>query len=214
MRLRLVLSALSALRFAGCLLIFLLLVPGIALAAASVEATSELVPDSTSLPLITGKAKTFNLLLSAKEKTWIKLHPKLIVGAETDWAPFDFVNPEGQYSGIAQDYLSLIAEKTGLKFEIQVDIWSNLLEKIRARQIDILPAAFFSKERSEYVNYSSAYFQALDYFFIRNDLDIKTLADLDGKRVAIPKNYVYAEQLSRVFPKIELSSMWIPLQPQ
>lgn len=151
---------------------------------------------------LSGVRSTVFPALSVQEKKWIKQHPKLLVGAEPDWAPFDFVDANGRYSGVANDYLSLIAQKTGLKFEFEVDAWSKLLDKIRLRQIDILPAAFYTREREEYANYSSAYFQALDYFFIRNDLHASSLADLDGKRVAIPTNYAYAEQLAKVFPKI------------
>ncbi|WP_347985805.1 transporter substrate-binding domain-containing protein [Methylomonas sp. AM2-LC] len=181
------------------LLLFLIIIPA---SAAAITSFEQPAIDNQPQALITGKAKAINQTLTAKEKKWIKQHPKLIVGAEHDWAPFDFVNAEGQYNGVAYDYLSLIAEKTGLKFEIKLGIWNDLLDKIRNRQIDILPAAFYSKERASYVNFTSAYFQALDYFFIRSDLDIKSLDDLDGKRVAIPKNYVYAEHLRLAFPKV------------
>jgi len=140
--------------------------------------------------------------LTIEEKAWLKQHPKIAVGGGPDWAPFDFVNNNGQYSGIANDYLNLIAEKTGLVFEVSIDNWSNNLQKIRQNEIDLLGAAFFVKDRTKYVNYSIPYFEVLDYFFIRDDLQVKSIEDLNGKRVAIPKNYAHGEILKEHFPDI------------
>lgn len=144
------------------------------------------------------------LQLTAQELDWLNKHPKIRVGGGPDWAPFDFVDNDGQYSGIANDYLKLIAEKTGLKFEISIDQWSNNLQKIANKQIDLLGAAYFTDERTEYVRFSKPYFEGLDYFFIRDDLKLKTLEDLNGKRVAIPKKFAHGEFLKKFFPKINI----------
>ena len=57
------------------------------------------------------------LELSEAEQAWIQEHPLIKVGGELDWGPFDFVNEQGQYAGIANDYLQLISDKTGLEFQ-------------------------------------------------------------------------------------------------
>ena len=47
----------------------------------------------------------------------------------------------------------------------------------------------------------------LDYFFIRDDLKVKSLEDLNGKRVAIPKDYAHEELIKKHFPKIKIISV-------
>ncbi|MDX1294787.1 MAG: transporter substrate-binding domain-containing protein, partial [Sulfurimonadaceae bacterium] len=59
-----------------------------------------------------------DLQLTDKEKEWIRANPTVIVGGELDWPPFDFVGPDGTYQGITNDYLQLVSERTGLKFNI------------------------------------------------------------------------------------------------
>lgn len=142
--------------------------------------------------------------LTVQEQAWIKAHPQVSVGGEPSWAPFDFVDKNGQYNGIGYDYLKLIAENTGLKLEINIEQWSHLLQKIRAQEIDLITAAYYTDSRSEYLNYSSPYFEAVDYFYIRDDLDITSTSDLNGKRVAIPEGYAQSEAITKYFPKIKI----------
>ncbi|BCG64604.1 MAG: two-component system, NarL family, sensor histidine kinase EvgS [Methyloprofundus sp.] len=147
---------------------------------------------------------TTKVSLTTAEQAWLTKHPIIKVGGGLDWAPFDFVDRDGNYNGIANDYLKLIAAKTGLQFTVTIAQWSHNLQKIRDQKIDLLGAAYFTEARSQYVNYSTPYFEVLDYFFIRDDLKVKTLDDLNGKRVAIPKDYAHGEQLKKYYPKIKI----------
>jgi len=144
------------------------------------------------------------VVLTAEERYWMAQHPQVFLGGGPDWAPFDFVNKEGNYSGIANDYLKLIAKKTGLNFVLSIDTWSHNLDKIKAGKIDLLGAAYYTEERSQFVNFSTPYFDVLDYFFIRDDLLVKTLDELNGKRVAVPEKYAHGELLKKYFPNIKI----------
>ncbi len=143
-------------------------------------------------------------LFTQQERLWIEKHPVVKVGGGPDWAPFDFVNSQGKYTGIADDYLDLLSQKTGLKFHVIVDKWANNLQKMKEQKIDMLHAVYYTKERDTYMHYTQSYFEMLDYFFVRDDLDVKTLKDLDGKRVAMPKGYAHEEILKKEFPKIKI----------
>jgi hypothetical protein len=69
------------------------------------------------------------VVLTAAEKKWLQDNPVIKVGGSPDWTPFNFVNEQGAYAGVASDYLQLVAEKTGLRFDVTIDTWSNSLEK-------------------------------------------------------------------------------------
>ena len=142
--------------------------------------------------------------LDETEKKWVTQNSLVKVGVGPDWAPFDFVNSDGEYAGIANDYLTLISKKTGLEFELIVDEWNNNLEKIKNRDIDLLNALYKSEKREKYMEFSKPYLEILDYFYVRDDLNVTTLEDLNGKRVAIPKGYAHADAIKKEFPKIKV----------
>ncbi len=140
--------------------------------------------------------------LTTAEQHWLAQHQDITVGGGPDWAPFDFVTSDGQYQGVANDILRLIGEKTGLNFVVSIDRWSANLNKIKRREIDLLGAVYYTQERGEYLHYSKPYFEALDYFFIRDDVSALTLEDLNGKRVAIPDQYAHGDLLEKYYPGI------------
>ena len=142
--------------------------------------------------------------LDETEKKWVTQNSLVKVGVGPDWAPFDFVNSDGEYAGIANDYLTLISKKTGLEFELIVDEWNNNLEKIKNRDIDLLNALYKSEKREKYMEFSKPYLEILDYFYVRDDLNVTTLEDLNGKRVAIPEGYAHVDAIKKEFPKIKV----------
>jgi len=130
-------------------------------------------------------AQSQELELTVAEKAFIEDHPLIKVGGEIDWRPFDFVNEQGQYAGIANDYLQLVSDRTGLRFEVEPDTFSELLRKLSAGEIDLIPAIYHSEERSRSYNYTSKYHQVTEYFFARDDAGVWTVDDLPGKTVAM-----------------------------
>ncbi|MPQ76476.1 transporter substrate-binding domain-containing protein [Hydrogenovibrio sp. JE_KL2] len=141
---------------------------------------------------------------TAKEQQWMANHPVIKVAGETDWAPFDFTGSQGDYKGIANDYLNVISKKTGLRFKIQTGSWQHNLSLLREKKVDLLPAANKTEDRLKFALFSRPYFKTLNYFFIRNDLKAKTLNDLNGKVLAIPKDYASIKLLKKKFPRIQL----------
>ncbi|KDN96129.1 hypothetical protein EI16_07520 [Hydrogenovibrio marinus] len=141
---------------------------------------------------------------TTEEQKWMAKHPVIKVAGEADWAPFDFTGSQGNYQGIANDYLNLIRKKTGLKFDIQTGAWQHNLSLLKDKKVDLLPAANKTEDRKQFALFSLPYFKTLNYFFIRNDLKAKTLSDLNGKTLAIPKDYATIQLLKKKFPRIQL----------
>lgn len=142
--------------------------------------------------------------LTMEEMIWIEQHPQVIVAGSDNWPPFSFVNEQGKYTGIARDYLTLLSQKTGLKFKVDIDIWDNSLQKIRDKKIDLISTIYYTEDRAEYLNYTESYFEVLDYFFVRDDLGVKVFDDLNSKRAAIIKGYAHKEILTKHLPGITL----------
>lgn len=144
------------------------------------------------------------LTLTPQQQQWIIDNPIVKVGLGPDWIPFEFLNQQNQPVGIIHDYLRLLSTKTGLRFDIEVDTWEHNLEKFRQGEIDLLPAVYTTPERIKFMSLSEPYFNVVDYFFIRADLNVNTFEDLNGLRAAVPKKSAYIEILSRHFPQIKI----------
>ena len=149
------------------------------------------------------------LELSKAQLEWIKQHPTIKTAGGLDWAPFDFVdNKHGtlKHMGISHDILDLISKKTGLIFVMEFDQWNNNLAKIKKGQIDLLPILNESPQREEYLNFTNAYYDVFNYFFIRKDLNNTSIEHSKNLRVAIPKDFSYEAQLKINYPNIEIIS--------
>ena len=145
-------------------------------------------------------------ILTVEEQAWLADHQKIVVGGEMDWAPFDFVDENGKYTGIALDYLSIIREKLGIDIEIVTgDTWDELLSKLENKEIDVLPALYYAKEREDYANFTSSYIEVTDFVFTReDDNSISGFDDLHAKTTVVIKGYTVAGLLEKDYPEFNL----------
>jgi len=147
-----------------------------------------------------------NTIFTTEELQWIKEHKTIRVGGEMDWVPFDFVNSKGKYDCYANDYLKAIEKISGLKFEVQTGkTWAGLLDDLKNRKLDLLPAIYYAKERESYLSYSSSYWELSDYIYVHNDTkDISSLKDLKGRSIATVEGYSVTLWIKKNFPDIKL----------
>ncbi len=146
------------------------------------------------------------LSLTQAEKRWIQQHPSIKVGINTDAGPISFIGVDGEFRGLAADYLKLLEKRLGLKFQMETNShWYSLLDQIQSQQLDIIGTVSPTDERKQYMRFSLPYHIAGTKLYLRgDDLRISTLNDLRGKRVAVEKDYWLHERLSTDYPSIEL----------
>ena len=98
------------------------------------------------------QAQSGELEFTPEEQAWINANPIIKVGGETDWAPFEFADAEGQHTGIVADYLDLLSARTGLQFEVRLDSFTNLMSALDSGDIDLLPAVYSPPKWREPMN--------------------------------------------------------------
>lgn len=139
------------------------------------------------------------------ETAWLAQNPTIIVGGEPDWAPFDFVDKQGDYQGVAKDYLKHIKQTTGLKINLQIAPWNELLSDFKQQKIDLLPAIYHSPEREQFAHFTQAYSQHAEFIFVRSKQEpIRSLQALTDKKVVVVKGYSIASYLRQRYPDIQL----------
>jgi len=144
--------------------------------------------------------------LTQEEEEFIRNHPTIYLGVDPNFVPYEFIDSDGQYKGIAADYIALVCEKTGLQMVVVQGLtWTEAYEKAVQREIDVLPCVAETTERERYFLFSETYYIFQRAVFINEDTKgINTQKDLYGKTVAVQMNSSHHSYLKN-FPDIQLS---------
>ncbi|WP_152183206.1 transporter substrate-binding domain-containing protein [Sulfurimonas indica] len=145
------------------------------------------------------------LALTPQEKAYLQEHPKVVLGADYSWAPYDFMDASGEHTGISADFLKLIAQKSGLEIEVVPDKWYKTMERMSSKKIDGLACAAKTPSREKFLLFTKPYVaMPLVIITLTQTDDIETLADLKDKIVAVNEGSYLHEWLSKNHPEIKL----------
>lgn len=152
-------------------------------------------------------AATLETKLTEAEKEFIKTHPVIRLGIDPKFIPYEFIDTDGTYKGIAADYLKLISERTGLQFEVEKNLtWEQAHKKGVQKQLDALPCVGKTKERERYFLFSDSYYLFQRVLFINeNNTHIKSFADLANRSVAVQVNSSHHGYLKHAAPNTTLN---------
>jgi polar amino acid transport system substrate-binding protein len=141
--------------------------------------------------------------LSPEETAFLEAHPRIVLGTEQSWAPYVIVGEDGHIAGYDAEILSRINTLTGANFQLVVGDWVDMIEAARERRIDGLSTGAVHEERSEYLRFSDVYLSLQKLLLVRqgNPRQIRSRADLDGKRIAIHSGNRTDEKLALEFPR-------------
>jgi PAS domain S-box-containing protein len=147
-----------------------------------------------------------SLILTAQEQAWLKNHPKIYLGIDRDFAPYEWIDAKGNYVGLVADYIAVFEKTLGVKFIVIKDKpWSEILAMAQQGKLDMIAAAVKTPERSQYLTFTKSYIS--NPIIIVNDTRlgfIGSLNQLNGKQVVLEKGYFMQELLKRDYPNIQL----------
>ena len=164
------------------------------------------IPTQPIHPTKRPQMPTNGLSLTDMEKEWLAAHPILRVGIDNNWAPFEFIDQDGRYKGIAAEYMTQLENLLGVRFEIIKDKnWPQIMEMAKKRELDILSCAVRTEQRASYLDFTTPYI-SFPMVIVTNDsiAFVNTLADLAGKKVAVIKGFAPQDFLANDFPSIDL----------
>jgi two-component system sensor histidine kinase EvgS len=159
-------------------------------------------------------AEQSRVQLSANEQEWLDQHPVVRVGAIDDFAPLTFFDADGRFSGLSAQLLSLISQRSGLKFDIvRGASLDRQIEQLKAGELDVLPVVTPSSEREIELQFTRAYlnnpFVLVSASTAQGPLN---LDDLAGKRLAIYRGHPLRSYLSERVPLVRLVDVKSPAE--
>lgn len=150
--------------------------------------------------------KTKDIVFTKEQEMWIDSHSEIILSPDPNFAPFEFIDAKGEYSGIAADYIAYINRHSSLNIKILVlEDWDEVLNRMRKKEIDMIGALAKTDQRAEYMVFTEPYIDSVGVVIVddQNNKELK-LEDLNGKQVVTVKDYAMFDYLSKYYPKIEL----------
>jgi len=135
-------------------------------------------------------------VVDAQERTYI-------IGTDTTYAPFEFVDENGDFVGIDMDLLEAIAEDQGFDYELRILGFNAAVQALESNQVDgVIAGMSITDERRESFDFSDPYYSSGSQFAALEGSDIETLEDLEGLSVAVKTattGYDVAEELSEEY---------------
>lgn len=158
----------------------------------------------TMSPIVHGSNAT--IVWTQEELAFITAHPVITMAVDPEFVPYEFIE-NGEYNGIASEYVALIEAKTGIDFQVVPDLtFVQAYYEALAGNIDILPAVSKTEAREEFFLFSDMYYETQRVIVTRdNNTSIEDLEDLDGKTVAVQDASSHQSFLMQ-YPEITMST--------
>jgi diguanylate cyclase (GGDEF)-like protein/PAS domain S-box-containing protein len=150
--------------------------------------------------------KGFALQLSPEEDAYLRSLGTVSICVDPDWEPFERLDQDGTYVGIAADLIHLIGKRAGVAFQvISTRDWDDSVVLSKAGQCDIL--AFLNKTplRDQWLIFTAPYFVDPNVIVTRADHDyIPNLAAISNETMVLPKGTSVEERIRRDYPNVRL----------
>lgn len=183
------------------------------LAAAGLCLVCLTAADSTSVglaPAAPGATSTassaFLASLTEQERAWLRAHPVIRVAQDPNWPPIEFEDQRGNPTGMTKDYLTLIEQRLGRKFELVLHVsWQEALARMKRGEIDMTTTVAETPTRLEFLAFTKPYMNIPIVIATQQDVTyIGNLRELAGKKVAAVDGYAVHEWMQKDFPEVRL----------
>ncbi|MED9933610.1 MAG: amino acid ABC transporter substrate-binding protein [Catenibacillus sp.] len=113
-------------------------------------------------------------------------YDKLIIGVDDTFAPMGFLDENNELTGFDIEMAKTVGEKLGIPVEFQTIDWSMKEQELNQGNIDLIWNGYsVTDERAEKVLFTDAYLDNKQVVVTMADSGIQSLADLNGKVVAV-----------------------------
>lgn len=112
--------------------------------------------------------------------------PTYIIGVDTAFAPYAYIDEAGEYAGIVIDIFKAVAENQNIAYEFRNMSFSGALQALESNQIDgIAAGTTITPAREAVFDFSDPYYVGGNKFSVKEDSEIQSLEELEGKVVAV-----------------------------
>ncbi len=124
--------------------------------------------------------------------------------------PIVYQDSQGVPQGLYVDLVGEIAKLEGWDIEFVPGTWANCLERVKAGEIDLLTSIAYTKERDRQMDYSRENVLTMwGQVYVRSNLEIETILDLNGRKIAILKDGINGINFMALCKKFNLDCKFV-----
>ncbi|RKI92424.1 basic amino acid ABC transporter substrate-binding protein [Parablautia intestinalis] len=109
----------------------------------------------------------------------------LTVGTNAEFPPFEYVGDDGEPDGFDIALIKAIGEKLGVEVQVENMEFDSLVASIGSKVDVSIAGMTVTEERQKSVDFSEAYYEAVQYVILPEGSEIATAADLEGKAIGV-----------------------------
>ncbi len=109
----------------------------------------------------------------------------LTVGTNAEFPPFEYVGDDGEPDGFDIALIKAIGEKLGVEVQVENMEFDSLVASIGSKVDVSIAGMTVTEERQKSVDFSDAYYEAVQYVILPEGSEIAAAADLEGKAIGV-----------------------------
>ena len=151
-------------------------------------------------------ASTSLVELTEQEKQWLEQHPSIRLAVDIDWAPFEYIDDEHAYVGMAAEYINLVSEKLAIEFDVEKEKpWAEVVNMVKRGELDMFSCVVSTAQRREYLNFTRPYL-SFPMVIVTSDqvAYVNGIKDLRNETVAVVDGYATHDLMEKNHPEIDL----------
>ncbi|MBM9536089.1 diguanylate cyclase [Desulfobulbus alkaliphilus] len=144
--------------------------------------------------------------LTAQQRAYLDRLGKVTMCVDPDWQPYEHMDEQGNFTGIASDLVEIISQRLGIPFVIVPTVdWQETLVVSREGGCMLIPFLNQTTEREEWLDFTEPLFVAPNVFITRNEHDfISNPSELVDRTVVLPHGTSMEEFLRRDYPNLDI----------
>lgn len=156
----------------------------------------------TMLTAVSAKA-----VLAGDTLAEVKKKGVLVAGVKDSLPPFGYIDEKTrQIIGYDIDFVNAIAKKLGVRVELKPVTSASRMPQLQEGHIDIIAATMTKNaERAKVIDFSHTYFFTGQKFITRKGT-VKSLKDLEGKRIGTAKGSTSEQNVKKAIPSATVLS--------
>ncbi|GAB6060585.1 response regulator [Desulfonatronum parangueonense] len=146
------------------------------------------------------------LELTPAEQAYLRELGKVTMCVDPDWEPYERLDGQGNFTGIAADLVAIVSQRLNIPFVIVPTVdWDETLKVSQRGGCMIIPFLNQTPAREEWLIFTEPLFTNPNVFITRNEHDfISDPAELVDRTVVLPRGTSMEEFLRRDYPNLNI----------
>jgi cystine transport system substrate-binding protein len=156
-----------------------------------------------ALGMVAGTVVPAATVSAASYKSELKTKGTLTVGLEGTYKPFSYVTKKGKLVGYDVEVATAVAKKMGLKVKFVQTKFDSLVAGLDSNKYDVVYNDIsVTPERQKAYTFASSYLYTHGVMIVKKGSDLKSAADLSGKKAAQTTSSNYGQEAQKLGAEI------------